>query len=86
VTGRQGSIAGLAAVGLLLMSCSTDRPATGADTPVQAGVGESVPAASTEPGPLPALQVRDVRTGASIDLAGLLPADRPLLLWFWAPH
>jgi hypothetical protein len=80
-------VAALATVGLLLMACgASDRPATSAGPPDQPGVGDSVPAAVTEPSPLPAVEVRDLGTGASADLAGLLPADRPLLIWFWAPH
>lgn len=35
---------------------------------------------------LPDVTVRDVAAGADVDLAALLPSDRPLLAWFWAPH
>ncbi len=34
---------------------------------------------------LPVVDVIDLATGESTPLAALLPADRPLLLWFWAP-
>jgi hypothetical protein len=36
--------------------------------------------------PLPAVDVTDVATGGTVQLASLLPADRPLLVWMWAPH
>jgi hypothetical protein len=35
---------------------------------------------------LPAIEVLDVASGTSVDLGSLVPADRPTLLWFWAPH
>jgi len=37
-------------------------------------------------GALPSLPVFDVATGAKVDLAKVPPPDRPLLVWFWAPH
>lgn len=36
--------------------------------------------------PLPAVDVLDVATGDTVNFASLIPADRPVLLWFWAPH
>ncbi len=36
--------------------------------------------------PLPAVDVLDVATGETVNFASLIPADRPVLLWFWAPH
>ena len=47
------------------------------------------PAATTgAPGPndLPAITVVDVVSGESLVLSSLAPADRPILVWFWAPH
>lgn len=35
---------------------------------------------------LPDVEVRNVATGEHRSLATLLPSDRPLLVWFWAPH
>lgn len=35
---------------------------------------------------LPAVTVVDVVSGESLVLSSLAPADRPILLWFWAPH
>jgi len=36
--------------------------------------------------PFPDLIVNDVGRGGQANLANLLPSDRPLLLWAWAPH
>lgn len=58
------------------------------------------PAASVDPGPrpdlavanpastafLPAVTVWDVGEQQWVQLANLLPADKPVLVWFWAPH
>jgi hypothetical protein len=30
--------------------------------------------------------VVDVATGGTVALASLLPADKPVLVWMWAPH
>ena len=35
---------------------------------------------------LPSVEIIDVATGATVNLAGFAPSDRPLVLWFWAPH
>ncbi|WP_419919585.1 hypothetical protein [Candidatus Poriferisocius sp.] len=35
---------------------------------------------------LPAVELVDVATGATVNLAGYAPSDRPIVLWFWAPH
>ncbi|NNC73910.1 MAG: hypothetical protein HKN93_00215 [Acidimicrobiia bacterium] len=37
-------------------------------------------------GALPAVEVLDVATSDTVDVSTLLPADKPLLVWFWAPH
>ena len=34
---------------------------------------------------LPAVAVRDLRTGQQVELAGLAPARRPVALWLWGP-
>lgn len=36
--------------------------------------------------PLPAVQVRNVLSGESVDLSSLLPGAKPLVIWFWAPY
>ncbi|NNK91834.1 MAG: hypothetical protein HKO87_05320 [Acidimicrobiia bacterium] len=47
-----------------------------------AGPPEEIPGV----GALPAVEVLDVATGDSVDVSTLLPSDKPLLVWFWAPH
>jgi len=34
----------------------------------------------------PDVRVHDVRTGDLVDLRSFAPSDRPIVLWFWAPH
>ena len=35
---------------------------------------------------LPSVDLVDVSTGNTVNLASFAPSDRPLVLWFWAPH
>ena len=35
---------------------------------------------------VPDLELIDVATGDGVQLRSLLPADTPVLFWFWAPH
>ena len=35
---------------------------------------------------VPDVTVRDVATGADVNLRALALPDRPTLYWFWAPH
>lgn len=35
---------------------------------------------------VPSVQVKDVRSGADVDLQSVVPHDKPVLLWAWAPH
>ena len=35
---------------------------------------------------LPTVDVLDTATGQKVAFGGLLPATRPVLFWFWAPH
>ncbi len=37
-------------------------------------------------GPLPAVDVVDVESGATVSLTSYNTGQRPLLVWFWAPH
>lgn len=37
-------------------------------------------------GDLPDVEVVDIATGEKLALTSLVPAQRPLLVWFWAPH
>ncbi len=64
-------------------------PAAPADRPAAAPTPPGAPAPPPTSGPngaLPSLPVYDVATGAKVDLARVPPPDRPMLVWFWAPH
>lgn len=66
--------------------CSTDN----SPTPASAAEGPA-PAVEIRPesadSPLPDLAVRRINCkGGWENLRNELPADRPLLVWFWAPH
>lgn len=53
------------------------------------GPAPQQPAEGTAPTPasdLPSVDVVNVATGATVNLAGFAPSDQPLVLWFWAPH
>lgn len=66
---------------------SATGPGTTVPSPTVSG-----PAASAEPqgdrsaSILPSVEMTDVARGTTVDLASLIPAQRPVLLWFWAPH
>ena len=36
--------------------------------------------------PLPSVEVLDTANGQTVQFASLLPAVKPVLFWFWAPH
>lgn len=55
-------------------SGTTRAPATAPTAPAAAGTD------------VPDVTVRDVGTGADVNLRSLALADRPTLYWFWAPH
>jgi hypothetical protein len=59
---------------------STTAPSNTAASPSEA------PAPDRSSSILPSVRMTDVRTGGSLDLVTLVPAERPVLLWFWAPH
>jgi len=44
------------------------------------------PAAAFAGNPLPDLVVDDVGRDTRVNIANLLPSDRPVLVWSWAPH
>ncbi len=35
---------------------------------------------------LPTVDLIDVATGDTVNLADYAPSERPIVLWFWAPH
>lgn len=66
--------------------------ATEAPAPAEAALGgrafasELSPASDFAENILPKIQVDDIRRGTKINLANIFPAERPVLLWMWAPH
>jgi hypothetical protein len=77
-----------AAFVLLAAACGggddTAAPPAGAPTDGEAqAVGPAAPGAD---GPLPAVDVVDVESGATVSLTSYNTGQRPLLVWFWAPH
>ena len=49
----------------------------------------SEPAPEPTPVPdsdLPSVELVDVASGATVNLASFAPSERPIVLWFWAPH
>lgn len=70
---------------IVLASCGS----TTSNAQAGQSVGSAAPspsAANTAPSPLPDVQVVDVSTGQPVRLNGLIPSDKPTLVWFWAPH
>ena len=50
-------------------------------------IGPAAPPEEVEgTNPLPAVDVIDVATGSTVNTGTLLPASKPVLVWFWAPH
>ena len=81
--------------GLSLAACG------GAPDPPLADDGTTVTLPVPEPGPVPALPVAAASAGSPLPEVAVrqingdggwvqfkneLPADKPLLVWFWAPH
>lgn len=74
---------------LLAGACagSTDGPSGGSSSPPPTGATSSAPAgAASVRTDVPDVVVRDVATGADVNLRGLGLPERPTLYWFWAPH
>jgi hypothetical protein len=72
----------LTASALVLAACGgSSTPAT--DTGARPDLAPADPASAAL---LPAVTVWDVGESEWVQLADYLPSDRPLLLWFYAPH
>ena len=63
-------------------SAGTQAPATQAPAPAP----DTESAAPAPESDLPSVELVDVAIGANVNLASFAPSDRPLVLWFWAPH
>lgn len=78
---------------LTLAACGGSSEPTAEPAPEPSAVAESpAPAASSEAaeatasGPrLPDVRVEDL-SGGELSVASLAPSERPVLVWFWAPH
>lgn len=72
------------ALTLVAAACSQAAPSGESNT----ARGGADPASQAEPdgNVVPEVAVLDVGTGDTVDLGSLIPAQRPILLWFWAPH
>lgn len=75
--------AALAAVGLAACGEGGDPSAGSAVTTA----GNPRAAAAAAPGSaIPAVTVLDVGSGDEFALGSIVPSERPVLVWFWAPH
>ena len=66
-----------------------DEPAVEVQPAVLGGraLGEAiVPESEVETNLLPDLVVDDVGRDAKVNVRNVFPADRPVLMWMWAPH
>jgi hypothetical protein len=64
---------------------TSSEPAAAEPPPATPPVATDPPATEVVE-PLPDVLVHDVTAGTQVSLSSLLPADRPILLWMWAPH
>ena len=68
---------------------ATEAPAA---APVDAVLGgrafasELAPASNFAENMLPDLLVDDIRSGQKVNIRNVFPAERPVLMWMWAPH
>ncbi|MEW6474495.1 MAG: hypothetical protein AB1679_19755 [Actinomycetota bacterium] len=88
VRGR-GSVLG--AVLLLAVACGGgEEDSSGSAPPTTAASATTAPPAATATSSartaVPDVVVRDVATGADVNLRALGLPERPTLYWFWAPH
>ena len=67
-------------------------PPTEAPAPVEAVLGgrafasELAAESDFAENMLPDLQVDDIRSGQKVNIRNVFPAERPVLMWMWAPH
>ena len=68
-----------------------DAPADAGDVATGSGyvdlVGaDVVPAAEIDTNRLPSVVVDDLTNGRKVNFRNLVPQEKPILLWMWAPH
>jgi len=69
------------ALSLLAAACGSEQQSV--ETGARPDIAPSVDAASS---PLPQVTVWDVGESDWVQFADYLPSEKPLLVWFWAPH
>jgi len=90
-------VAGLTLAALALTACGAAETGVSVEPtplsqPSQDTQTKPEPAPSNNPEPppadsvLPAVDLLEVATGADVPFAGLVPSEKPILLWAWAPH
>ena len=96
------TVAVLTLLAVVAAACASSEPSPVATAPVAPEPPPAEPAPAPEPpatpeppaattaasgsNDLPAVTVVDVVSGESLVLSSLAPANRPILVWFWAPH
>ncbi|MFM7537791.1 MAG: hypothetical protein ACKO91_18635 [Acidimicrobiales bacterium] len=75
----------LATLAVVLAACGGETSSLQGSTEETARPAVDGPV-GTAPSPLPDVEVLDVATGRPVRLATFVPADKPTLVWFWAPH
>ena len=84
------AVSALAALGLVACGGGGNGPAgrPAAPTGNPQAAGPVAPGAQPDPGTsdIPAVTVRDVASGDEFALGSVVPSERPVLVWFWAPH
>ena len=84
------AVATLAALGLVACGGGGDRSdgrgAAPAEQPRAAGPEAPKPEAAERTSAIPQVTVLDVPSGDEFALGSIVPSDRPVLVWFWAPH
>jgi hypothetical protein len=92
------ALIGFSALCLVAVACGADDSPSSIQTPPPPTVASSSPAQPSGPqapsspstevfnSVLPNVEVVRIATNEELLLSSLTPSDRPLLLWFWAPH
>ena len=80
------TLAVLTLLAVVAASCGGTEPAQDGRAPAPPASPPAEPPAAAGPTILPDVTVIDVVSGESLLVSSLAPADRPILLWFWAPH
>ena len=84
----------LAACGSGSTSAKVSTGPTGSQPPAKTAASTTSPSPeistttslAAQPSPLPSVEVLDTANGQTVQFSSLLPAVKPVLFWFWAPH